>query len=375
MGEDYRLPQCLDLLEQKIDRQMLRRQINEFNTQSFHVKRGLGLSLMQFGCNLGAVDKELDHACATVTINPDQTVEMMTGLVEMGQGALTVLSQIGAEALGVPYNWIRPSLPDTSRIEDSGPSAASRVTMMGGQAVIKAATELRRRLTSAAASIAGTTSEAISISDGRIMAGSAELLWQEVYDKARESGELSCTARFDNADQYGPWAQTVCQGNAYVAYTHAAQAALLEVDVQTGQTSVIWVKSVYDIGTVINPALARAQVEGGVVMGLGYALSEDLCARDGDCCVKNLSDYVIPTTLDCPQTIETWFLNEPCSKGPFGAKSLGEPAFVPTIAAVIGAIHDAVSVRVRRCPATPQRLLSAIFEKSSGKAQKIHAKT
>jgi CO/xanthine dehydrogenase Mo-binding subunit len=357
MTEDYRLPECLDEAVRMSGWGRRRAEHTAWKTQHPERPRGLGISLMQFGCNLGAVDGALDHSAAVLEIDAAGMLDLRVGLVEMGQGSLTVLSQIAAETIGLPISRIRAWLPDTSKVPDSGPSAASRVTMMGGHAVRQAAARMRDRLLAGAAELSGIRKEDLALVQGVFVTGGRPVAGFEDVCRGLCAGPpVAEVARYDN--QYGPWDPETGQGDAYVAWTHAAQVAEVEVDRLTGRVRVLRVWSAYDIGRPVNSVLCEGQVEGGVAMGIGYALMEDLrTAPDGEILTKNYSTYIIPTALDMPLSIETKFVEGDCPRGPYGAKSLGEPSFVPTVGSIVGAIHDALGVRPHSVPVTPERIL------------------
>ncbi|MBI5499394.1 MAG: molybdopterin-dependent oxidoreductase, partial [Deltaproteobacteria bacterium] len=310
------------------------------NARGGRWRRGLGVALLQFGCNLGVVDQELDHAEAVLRARADGVVEVRTGLTDMGQGAATALAQIAADALDLPLDRIRMLPPHTGEVGDCGPSAASRVTMVGGRAILDGARRLRERLGLPGAPARGALHDVER--------------WERAVAAARPDGEaLEVRGRMRN--EYGSWEPAVGQGDAYVAYTHAADVAQVEVDTATGRVRVEKVWAAYDVGTVVNPTLARAQVEGGVVQGVGWALLEDLQLREGRVVNPNLSNYLVPTALDVPD-VDVEFVEGHSPPGPFGAKSLGEPSFVPAAAAIAAAVRHATGLPVTELPATAERV-------------------
>lgn len=151
------------------------------------------------------------------------------------------------------------------------------------------------------------------------------------------------------------------QGTPFENYVFATQIAEVEVDDETGEVDVLKVIAVHDCGTPINPMLVEGQIEGGISMGLGYALLEELVVENGKVENPNFVDYVLPTAMDMPE-IEISLIENPDPLGPFGAKGIGEPATVPTAPAIINAIYDAVGVRIRELPVTPQKILNALIE-------------
>ncbi|MDI7269155.1 MAG: molybdopterin-dependent oxidoreductase, partial [Myxococcota bacterium] len=336
LDADIRLAEVVASVRQRSNWAEARRAAEERNARGGRFLRGLGVALLQFGCGLGALDEHLDRAEAVMRLAPDGAVEVRTGLVDMGQGSLTALAQIAAGALGITLDRVRMLPPLTSEVGDCGPSAASRVTMVGGAAIIDAAAKLRSALGLPA------------LPDG---AGDA---WDEAVARALRDGRPVET-RGSMRTAYGPWDPATGQGEPFVAYTHAAHVAAVEVDTATGRVRVEKVWAAYDIGTVVNPSAAAAQIEGGVAQGLGYALLEDLHVRGGRALNADLSNYLVPTSLDVPE-VDVEFVEGYSPPGPFGAKSLGEPAFVPAASAIVAAIRHATGLALREMPVTAERL-------------------
>jgi CO/xanthine dehydrogenase Mo-binding subunit len=155
------------------------------------------------------------------------------------------------------------------------------------------------------------------------------------------------------------------QGDAYAAYAYATQIAEVEVDTETGQVEVLRIVTATDAGKAINPLNVEGQIEGGVSMGVGYALSEEIIQEGGYLKTPALGDYMVPTSLDMPP-IETHIVEVPISTGPYGAKGVGEPASIPTAPAILNAISAALNIRVTELPATPENILRLIREKERG---------
>ncbi|MBI5489550.1 MAG: molybdopterin-dependent oxidoreductase [Deltaproteobacteria bacterium] len=345
---DLHLAEVLESVRRRSSWAEARAKAEAANARGGRWRRGLGVALLQFGCNLGVVDQELDHAEAVLRARSDGVVEVRTGLTDMGQGALTVLAQIAADALDLPLERIRMLPPHTGEVGDCGPSAASRVTMVGGMAILDGARRLRERLGLPGAAARGAMHD-LERWERAVAEASPE---GEPFDGAQ--GEpVEVRGRMRNV--YGSWEPAVGQGDAYVAYTHAADVAQVEVDTATGRVRVEKVWAAYDIGTVVNPVLARAQVEGGVVQGVGYALLEELQLREGRVVNANLSNYLVPTALDVPE-VDVEFVEGYSPPGPFGAKSLGEPSFVPAAAAIAAAVRHATGLPVTELPATAERV-------------------
>jgi CO/xanthine dehydrogenase Mo-binding subunit len=157
------------------------------------------------------------------------------------------------------------------------------------------------------------------------------------------------------------------QGDAYSAYAYATQLAEVEVDTETGKVEVLRMISATDVGKAINPLNVEGQIEGGIAMGLGYALTEEIKEEGGYLKTRNLGEYMVPTSMDIP-LIETHIIEVPLPSGPYGAKGVGEPALIPTAPAVLNAIANALDIRVAELPANLENLHRLIREKEKGKS-------
>jgi CO/xanthine dehydrogenase Mo-binding subunit len=155
------------------------------------------------------------------------------------------------------------------------------------------------------------------------------------------------------------------QGDAYSAYAYASQLAEVEVDTETGKVDVLRIVSATDAGKAINPSNVEGQIEGGAVMGIGYGLTEEIKVQQGFLKTRSLGEYMIPTSMDVPR-IDPHIVEVPVSRGPYGAKGVGEPALIPTTPAMLNAIADAVDVRVTELPANLENLHRLIREKGEG---------
>jgi CO/xanthine dehydrogenase Mo-binding subunit len=302
------------------------------------VKRGIGLAACYYGVGLGAMGKHLNPAAANVVVAADGSVTVAVGTTEIGQGMVTVLSQIAAEALGCPVELVKVVEADTSRVPDSGPTVASRTTLMSGNAIRDAAAKIRAAM------------EPVIADSGLSWREAVALCVQKQVGLAAHGWSVPPATTFD---------LETGQGDAYVCYSWSANVVDLEVDTRTGETRVARVVSGHDTGRVINPTTGEGQVEGGVVQGLGYALVEEHALQDGRIVNDQFSTYIIPTTLDSPE-IRTVFVEEPFPWGPYGAKGLGETPIIAVAPAVTAAIHHAVGVRLDEIPATPERVWAAL---------------
>jgi CO/xanthine dehydrogenase Mo-binding subunit len=282
--------------------------------------------------------KHLNPAGANVVVAGDGSVSVAVGTTEIGQGMVSVLSQIAAEALGCPLELVRVLEADTSRVPDSGPTVASRTTVMSGNAIRDAAQRIRAAMEPVIADSGLGWREAVALCVQR-QVGLAAHGWAVPPPTSFVLGSG--------------------QGDAYICYSFSANAVELQVDTETGETRVLRVHSGHDAGTVINPTTGEGQVEGGVVQGLGYALVEEHALQDGRILNDQFSTYIIPTPLDVPE-IHTLLVEDPYPWGPYGAKGLGETPIIAVAPAVTAAIHHAAGVRLREIPATPERVWAAL---------------
>jgi CO/xanthine dehydrogenase Mo-binding subunit len=314
------------------------RKRTEFAKDSGPVRRGIGLAACYYGVGLGAMGKHLNPAGASLVVAADGSVTVAVGTTEIGQGMITVLSQIAAEALGCPVERVHVVEPDTSRVPDSGPTVASRTTVMSGNAIRDAAAKIRAAM------------EPVIADSGLSWRQAVALCVQKQVGLAAHGWAVPPATTFN---------LETGQGEAYICYTFSANVVEVEVDTETGQTRVLAVHSGHDTGKVINPTTGEGQVEGGVVQGLGYALVEEHVLKDGRIVNDQFSTYIIPTPLDVPE-IHPILVEHPYPWGPYGAKGLGETPIIAVAPAVTAAIHHATGVRLDEIPATPERVWTAL---------------
>jgi len=327
-----------DVLDQVAASSDWSRKRAEYAKDSGPVRRGIGLAACYYGVGLGAMGKHLNPAGASVVVAGDGSVTVAVGTTEIGQGMITVLSQITAEALGCPVELVRVIEADTSRVPDSGPTVASRTTVMSGNAIRDAVAKIRDAMEPVIADSSVSWRQAVA------------LCVQKQVGLAAHGWAVPPATTF-NLD--------TGQGEAYMCYTFSANVVEVEVDIETGQTRVLAVHSGHDTGKVINPTTGEGQVEGGVVQGLGYALVEEHTLKDGRIVNDQFSTYIIPTPLDVPE-IHPILVEHPYPWGPYGAKGLGETPIIAVAPAVTAAIHHATGVRLNEIPATPERVWTAL---------------
>ena len=297
---------------------------------------GIGLALGWHGTGFTGSGEEQLASVAAVELTARGEILALAASTELGQGARTVLAQIVAEALDVPAEAVDVVRADTSRVPNTGPTVASRSTMMAGGLLATAAAHLRRDVEAAT---------------GHPFAASYHAF-------ADEHGGLRATEQFHGFPGVA-WDDETFSGDAYPAYGWACAVAAVDVDRDTGEVRVRSVVQAVEAGRIINPVLAGGQVEGGTLQGVGYATIEEIQLQDGANRNDRLSTYLVPTALDAPR-LETVLVERPFSGVPHGAKGLGElPMDIPA-PAVIAAIHDATGAWICELPATPEKVLAAI---------------
>ncbi|HXV48647.1 MAG TPA: xanthine dehydrogenase family protein molybdopterin-binding subunit [Candidatus Binatia bacterium] len=350
------LKQCLDMTEKMIDWKV-KRANKQPNT-------GLGLA-----CTVHVSGKrhfgDYDGSSATIKINEDGKALILSGEGECGQGVHTAMCQIAAEELGVRVEDVEISRADTDLTTFCLGAFASRLTYVSGNAVKNAAANVKQQLFEQAAEMLEANPQDLMARDGRIFVKGVEEKSLTVSDVARarlfrhNGAPIVGSGSFD-ADSVLP--DSTRFGNESGAYNYGAQAARVHVDPETGQVKILEFVVASDCGTVIYPLGAEGQVEGGLAQGIGYALTEGLQIDEGRPVNPNFSDYRIPSMRDMPP-LQHAFADSYEPTGPFGAKGLGELNMDPTAAVINNAIFDAVGVRVKTLPITPEKILRALKEK------------
>ncbi len=342
-------------------------------------KHGIGIACQVHGSGNRATHPAYDGSAAVVNMDQYGKAKVISGESEIGQGMLTVFAQIAAEGLGIGIEDIEV-LPfvDTDISPFGIGTCASRVTTLGGNAVLMAARDAKRQLLGHAAEKLGVNADDLEIKNGKFyvkdspkeVATVPEIAYDTVL---RKLGGAPITGRGEfTVPDYVVLSDKNKYGNYSIAYPFSTQIAEVSVDAETGKVDVLNVWVGQDVGKVINPKLCEGQIEGGVVQGMGYALSEDYFWEEGKVLNPSFTDYKIPLSVGIPKIHSIWVeTNEP--GGPFGGKSVGEAAMNPSAVAIANAVYNAVGVRIKNPPITPEKILKALKEKDGGK-QKITLK-
>lgn len=314
------------------------------------LRRGVGIASMWYGIGNTVI---ANPSTMTGALRRNGRLFLYNGAQEIGQGSGTVMPQIFADAVGLPVALVDQVMGDTDLTEDAGKSSASRQTFVSGNAARFAGEDIRQQLLQ----LLGLGPQARLSMAGTVLRGTeggAERHLDLGNLPANEHGDLICGRGYFNPPTVPLDANG--QGVPYACYGFAAQIAEVEVDIETGTVKVLHIHAAHDVGRAINPTQVEGQIHGGVAQGLGLALMEEYISGRTD----NLHDYMIPTVGDIPP-ITVHIIEDREPLGPYGAKGVGEPALVATAPAILNAIYDAVGVRVRQIPATPDRVRRAIL--------------
>ena len=318
-------------------------------------KRGIGMAISYRGVSLGA--EGVDAAGAIVSIQKDGSLIIHGGLSENGQGLKTVYSQIAAEELGISLDKINFMESDTSVAPESGSTVASRGTLVGGNAVKDAASKLKTVIKEVVADNYEEKKDNLELKDNHVYTKKGKKLvsFDEIINTAYSQGVfLSAYGWYQTPDI--SWDEETGQGRPYFTYVYGCQIAEVEVDTGTGELEVLNMAAAHDVGKAINPANVKGQIYGGVVMGMGHAIMEDLQTKKGYIKTDNFDKYLIPTAKDMPD-IEPIIVENPDPNGPYGAKSIGEPTLELGSAAIANATAQALNRRIRDLPLNLERVL------------------
>ncbi|PGY06319.1 xanthine dehydrogenase family protein molybdopterin-binding subunit [Bacillus sp. AFS031507] len=305
-----------------------KQEFQRFNQQSQRYKKGIGTSLFLHGCGFTG-SGERDHIKATVKLvkSKDDQVSLKISNSDMGQGILTTLCKIVAKELNLPYEDVLYPYPDTKEVPDSGPTVASRTTMIVGKLLERAAIKLK-------------------------------VQWQTGV-------EQEVVEHYVHREMI-PWNEMTFTGDAYPAYSWGVNIVELEVDTLTGNVKLEKVYANYEVGKVIDDRIMKGQIDGGLAQGLAYGYLEKMTSKQGKIQQKSISDYGPPTSLDVVP-IESKVFDNPYADGPYGAKGAGELTLIGGAPAVQAAIEDALQTSFQQIPITPEVIIESLWMKEGGK--------
>ena len=311
------------------------------------MRRGAGVAGMWYGCGNTSLP---NPSTIRVGLTGDGRVVLFQGAVDIGQGSNTVITQICADAVGLPVSRFTLVGADTDTTPDAGKTSASRQTFVSGKAAYLAGQALRAAILQRL----NAPEDAVLRLDGSTLyAGDRDM---DLASLAPDADGFAFVAEETFDPPTAPLDQNG-QGDPYAAFGWGAHVAEVEVDTELGRVYVRRLTCAHDVGRAVNPTLIEGQVEGGASQGLGLALMEAFIPGR----TENLHDYLIPTVGDMPQ-VDTILVEDPDAHGPYGAKGIGEQVLIPTAPAILNAIRHATGVVIRDLPATPDRVRAAIKE-------------
>ena len=397
--QSYGLPECID---QVVERSKWKERKGKLPRG-----RGLGIGCSHYvsGAANSIIRSDMPHSTVNIKIDRDGGVIVYTGAAEIGQGSDTMTAQIAAETLGCSLARLKVVAADTDLTPIDIDSYSSRVTFMAGNATLRAAEEVKKQIASAAArkmkcppdelvfrddevyrrdlggeGARATHSEASASGrvEGQILRGSLQQKRKDEGPKDWMTFEEAVVAAIDfhgaltGTGSYAPPPEA--RGGKHKgagvgpspAYSYAAQVAEVSVDEETGEVTVHKVWAAHDCGRALNPVSVDGQIIGSVWMGLGQALEEEMVWKDGMLMNPGLLEYRSPSAIESPE-VEPIIVESIDPEGPFGAKECSEGSLAATIPAIANAIHDAVGIRLRECPFTPERVLTALRAQNKAK--------
>ncbi len=344
------LKECIEQVKEKLD----------WNAPK-EKGEGVGIaSLIHVG---GGARIYKSDGCGTILKMDDfGKISVFTGATDMGQGSDNIIAQIIAEELGLLCEDVTVIHSDTDICPWDVGAHASRTTFVAGNSALGAAKKIKEELLIHAAKQLGIEKDKIIIRE-RIVFSKDDPEKSMTIDKLLRKIHFSAKGNMMSAEYfYDPENEMLgkdFKGNMSMAYTFGAHGVRVKVDEETGKVKIIKYVAAHDVGRAVNPLLLEGQVYGGVMMGLGYALSEEVILKEGKNMNPNFRDYKLLTAMDAVD-IEAPVIETIDENGPFGAKGIGEPGCVPTAPAVANAIYDAIGIRIKQLPITPEKVISAI---------------
>jgi CO/xanthine dehydrogenase Mo-binding subunit len=342
MHEPVILDQLLDRALRESDYGARRARFANENHNSA-VKRGMGVAAFYHGSGFTGSGERYLNSLAGVDVTTEGNVRVLVASTEFGQGTNTILTQIAAEAIGIDYSDVTMAPPDTSIVPNSGPTVASRTSMVVGRLIERASRQLVAMLRERAGLREQFTSKEFFASCERVRA---------------VDGEVRSLCRYEAPPNIF-WDDQKYRGEAYPAFAWSVQVAQVAVDTVTYSVEVEEFWSVQEVGRVLNPVLAGGQIEGGIAQAIGYALYEKVILQNGHMANNQMTNYIMPTAEDVPP-IHVYFEGIPFEYGAFGAKGIGELPHDGPAPAILNAIRDATGVGFCSIPLLPEDLFAQL---------------
>jgi CO/xanthine dehydrogenase Mo-binding subunit/aerobic-type carbon monoxide dehydrogenase small subunit (CoxS/CutS family) len=343
--EEIALGQMLDRALERSNYVTRREQFQTFNRAHMDRRKGIGLSFFFHGSGFTGSGEARLGSEVRLRLTEEGGVEVLASNVEYGQGTNTVLSQIAAQALGISPQWVTVHQPDTDAVPDSGPTVASRTTMITGKLVQRAAQMVRHRL----------------IESGYLQEGREANHFQAAVQAYLKSEGQLCVSTVHESPPDIRWNDETFSGDAYAAYSWSCDVAEIELDLVDYAARVANFTSVVECGQLINPALARGQIEGGIAQGIGLALYENVVLEGGAMKNNQYTNYIVPTAADAPDIDVEFVQFPPTNHGPFHAKGIGEMPIDGPAPAIASAVANALGHRfINELPLLPERIMNAL---------------
>ncbi len=336
------LVECIDKVEAEMKQRAGSQPFEPRTEGHYRIAWGFSAAYKNTGFGVGAID----CATAEVELLADGNFETRTSSAEVGQGLSTVLQLIVAEELNVSPTHVQVRLMDTELTPDGGATTASRQTYVSGNAVRLAAHTLRQEIEDMLAERYNVPPDQIIFSTDSVRAGNQPVPFAEIVQLMKAEGRDASQCYTYEAPKTNPLGDG---GDIHFAYSFSAQAVEVRVDIRTGEVKVLQVITANDVGKCLNPLGLQGQAEGGVIMGIGGALTEKLIVENGMIITDRLARYRIPSMAQTPE-ITSFIVEHPTREGPYGAKGVGEIAGVPTAPAITNSIYHATGIRVDRLP-------------------------
>ncbi len=336
---DGLLTQALNLSDYHAKRERFARENNTSNGR-FSKKRGIGFASFMHGAGFTGSGEVYLQSVVSAEATAEGKVRILAASTEIGQGTNTIFSQIASETLGIDFDSIEIVQPDTGRVPNSGPTVASRTSMVVGKLVESAVTGLRQTLAGS-----GLLPEKYSEPEFR----------KACADYIAKFGSLKTSSTYQPPPNVH-WDDEKYQGDAYGAYAWAIYVAEVSFDEMTYEARVEDFVALQEVGRVLNPVLAAGQIEGGVAQAIGFTLFENVVWKEGRMANNQMTNYIIPTPADIPP-IRVYFEENPYAYGPGGAKGIGELPMDGAAPAILNAIENATGIRFNRVPLMPETLM------------------
>ena len=327
------------------------RQFAELNRRSA-IKKGIGFSTFFHGAGFTGSGERNLQSVVELEANTEGVIRILSSMTEMGQGTNTILAQIAAEALGIPYEQVEVLRPDTALVPNSGPTVASRTAMVTGKLVESAAVCLKTKLMESGFLPRQFTFDQFQTTCRNYIA---------------QHGELKTSAQYQEPPGIS-WNDESYKGEAYGAYSFATYVAEVSVDTLTGEIHVDDFVARQEVGRVLHPVLATGQIEGGVAQAIGYALYENVIWRDGSMANNQMTNYIIPTSADLPD-IHVSFEEVPYQHGAMGAKGIGELPMDGPAPAILNAVENALGISFDHVPLMPEEVLAELSKRKTEPAR------